>query len=140
MKRRSFVVTLAVLAMLVTASAVQAAQPSTPFSGTWVGTDTLDGSIVHMVVQGGTNARIAFDDEFGTACADIGATDFWFSASLHGTVVGATMTGAFKSAKCGHTSLAFMRKQPMVWTLDDHGTANPADDTLSDGVDAWSRV
>jgi hypothetical protein len=140
MKRNSFVVTLPLLAMLVTASAVQAAPQSSPFSGTWIGTDALDGSTVHMVVQGGANARIAFDDEFGTACADIGATDLWFSASLHATVDGTTMTGAFKSAKCGHTALSFMRRQPMVWILDDHGTANPADDTMSDGVDAWSRV
>jgi hypothetical protein len=137
--KRSFGITLALLALLLTASAVQAAPPSSPFSGTWTGTDTVDGSSVHMVVRGGSHARIDYQDEFGQACWDNGATDFWFSSDLRGTVSGNTMTGVFKSAKCGHLSLSFMKGQSMVWTFDPHG-AGAADDTLFDGVVTWRRV
>jgi hypothetical protein len=145
MKRRSFFVTLALLAMLVTASAVQAAPPSSPFSGTWIGYDTPrdaggDGSTEHLDVSGGDNARIDYQDEFGQACWDAGATDFWLSTDLRGTVVGDTMTGEFKSAKCGHMSLPDWKGQPMVWTFNPGATSDPADDTLFDGVVTWSRV
>lgn len=145
MKRRSFVITLATLAMLVMASAVQAGGPSTSFSGTWMGEDPPaadggDGSMNYLVVKGGSNARIDFQDEFGSVCWDAGATDFWFSSTLSGSVSGNTMTGVFKSAKCGHLSLGFMRGKTHTWTFNDHGTANPADDTLWDGYVTWSRV
>jgi hypothetical protein len=145
MKRRAFVFTVATVAMLVMASAAQAGSPSTPFTGTWMGQDPMpvdggDGSWNHLEVRGGTNARIDFQDEFGTVCWDNGATDFWFTSSLSGTVVGNVMTGDFKTAKCGHLSLSFMRGQDHVWTLDDKGTADPADDTMWDGYVSWFRV
>jgi hypothetical protein len=145
MKRRTFVITLATLAMLITASAVQAAPASTSFSGTWMGEDPPvvdggDGSMNHLVVKGGTNARIDFQDEFGSICWDAGSTDFWFSSSLSGSVSGNTMTGTFKNAKCGHVSLGWLRGTPHTWTLDEHDPANPADDTLWDGYVTWRRV
>ncbi|MEX0625700.1 MAG: hypothetical protein WD402_04065 [Chloroflexota bacterium] len=143
MKRNSFVITLALLTLLATASAVQAAPPSSPFTGTWLGQDTLppagDGSMQHLVVKGGSSARIDYQDEFGQVCWDAGSTDFWFSSTLRGTVSGNTMTGVFKSARCGHLSLTFMKGQSMVWTFDPHG-AGAADDTLFDGVVTWRRV
>lgn len=143
MKRNSFVTLLALLTLLATASAVQAAPPSSPFTGTWLGQDTLppdgDGSMQHLVVKGGNSPRIDYQDEFGQVCWDAGATDFWFSSDLRGTVSGNTMTGVFKSAKCGHLSLTWMKGQTMSWTLDPHG-AGPADDTLFDGVVTWRRV
>lgn len=145
MKRKTFGVTLATLTMLVMASAAQAGSPSTPFSGTWMGDDPPvtaggDGSTNHLVVKGGSNARVDFQDEFGTVCWDNGATDFWFSSTLSASVSGNTMTGVFKSAKCGHLSLTFMKGQVHTWTFDDHGTASPADDTLWDGYVTWHRV
>jgi hypothetical protein len=145
MKRTSFVITLAMLAMLVTASAVQAAPPSTEFSGTWIGYDTPrdlggDGSTEHLVVNGGDNARIDYQDEFGQACSDANADDFWLSTDLRGTVDGDVMTGFFKSAKCGHMALTDWKGLPMVWTFDPGATDDPADDTLFDGVVTWSRV
>jgi hypothetical protein len=145
MKRRSFVTTLATLAMLAMTSAVQAAAPSTAFTGTWMGQDPMvvdggDGSWNHLVVKGGSHARIDFQDEFGSVCWDAGATDFWFSSSLSGSVSGNTMTGSFRSAKCGHLSLSWMRGTTHTWVLDQHGTSDPADDTLWDGYVSWFRV
>jgi hypothetical protein len=145
MKRRSFVTTLATLAMLAMTSAVQAAAPSTAFTGTWMGQDPMvvdggDGSWNHLEVRGGNNARVTFEDEFGSVCWDAGATDFWFSSSLSGSVSGNTMTGSFRSAKCGHLSLSWMRGTTHTWVLDQHGTSDPADDTLWDGYVSWFRV
>lgn len=144
MRRNSFVTTLALLALLATASVVQAAPPSTPFSGTWLGQDVLpdfggDGSMEHLVVSGGGgNVRIDWQDEWGQACWDAGSTDLWLSTDLRGTVAGNTMTGVFRSAKCGHVVLDW-KGQLMAWTFDPHG-AGPADDTLFDGVVTWRRV
>jgi hypothetical protein len=144
MRRNSFVTTLALLALLATASVAQAAPPSTPFSGTWLGQDTLppvgDGSMEHLVVSGSANnVRIDWQDEFGQACWDAGSTDFWLSADLRGSVTGNTMTGVFRSAKCGHVVLPW-KGGTMVWTLNTNGNADPSDDTLFDGVVTWRRV
>jgi hypothetical protein len=140
MKRNSFVITLAMLAMLVTASAVQAAPPSTAFSGTWVGTNTAESSTVHLVVNGGNNARIDYQDEYSAACWTAGSSDFWLSTDLRGDVVGDTMTGVFKSAKCGHLALSSWKGESMWWRFSAGATSDPADDTLFDGVVTWSRV
>jgi hypothetical protein len=98
MRRNSFVTTLALLALLATASVVQAAPPSSPFSGTWLGQDTLpplgDGSMEHLVVKGGTNPQVDYQDEWGQACWDAGSTDFWFTSTLKATVTGTTMSGS----------------------------------------------
>lgn len=145
MKRRSLVITLAAVAMLAMASTAQAGPPSSPFSGTWMGFDVSpllggDGSTQHLLVKGGNNARIDYEDEFGSVCWDAGSTDYWFSSTLSGDVTGNTLTGVFKSAKCGHLSLGWMRGDIHVWTLDDKGNSDPADDTLWDGYVSWFRV
>jgi hypothetical protein len=127
------------------APAAQAGAPSTAFTGTWMGQDPDasvggDGSWNHLEVRGGNNARVTFEDEFASVCWDAGATDYWFSSMLSGSVSGNTMTGVFKSAKCGHLSLSWMRGSVHSWTYDAHGTADPADDTLWDGSVSWFRV
>jgi len=139
MKRNSFVITLAMLATLVTASAVQAAPPSTVFSGTWIATDTVTGRAKYLDVNGGSSTRIDYQDSYSQACRDAGSTDPWFSSDLRGDVSGITMTGVFKSAKCGHMALSSWKGLSMVWTFSDSGTPDPADDTLFDGVVTWSR-
>jgi hypothetical protein len=145
MKRNSFVITLAMLAMLVTASAVQAGPPSSPFSGSWIGHEpdppAGDSSTVYLVVKGGDNPRIDYQDNWGTVCYQLDpAGDLWFSSSLTGTVSGNTMTGVFKSAKCGHLSISSWKGQSMAWWFSAGATIDPADDTLFDGVVTWSRV
>jgi len=139
MRRNSFVTTLALLALLATASVVQAAPPSSSFSGSWTGTDPVDGSTEYLAVKGGNSARVDYQDSYSQVCWDALSTDLWFSSTLKGTVSGGTMTGVFTRASCGHVSLSGMKGQTMVWTFDPHG-AGPADDTLSDGVVTWSRV
>ena len=138
MKRNSFVITLALLTLLATASAVQAAPPSSEFSGSWIGTDPVDGSTQYLVVKGGSSTRISFQDDFGQDCLEADSTDYWFSSTLRGTVSGSTMTGVFTRAWCGHLALPAMKGQPMTWTFDPHG-AGAADDTLFDGVVTWGR-
>ena len=146
MKRYSVIITLALLAMLIGAQTVQAAAPSSSFSGTWVGYDVSpalggDGSTEHLVVKGGSSPSINWQDEFGQVCWDAGATDFWFNSTLKGKVSGTTMNGTFMRARCGHLSLsADFKGQTMSWVFNGHGTANPADDTLWDGVVTWSRA
>jgi hypothetical protein len=144
MRRNSFVTTLALLALLATASVVQAAPPvSSPFTGTWLGQDTLppvgDGSMEHLVVKGGNNVQVDYQDEWGQACWDAGSTDLWLSTDLRATVSGNTMTGVFRSAKCGHVVLPW-KGATMTWTLDNNGNTDPSDDTLFDGVVTWRRV
>ena len=139
MKRNSFVITLALLTLLATASAVQAAPASSPFTGSWTGTDPVDNSTEYLVVKGGSSARINYQDSFEQVCWDAGSTDFWFSSTLKGTVSGTTMTGVFTRAGCGHVSLAAMKGQTMSWTFSANG-AGPADDTLFDGVVTWRRA
>jgi hypothetical protein len=139
MKRNSLVLTLALLAMLVTASVVQAAPPSSAFNGSWIGLDPVDGSTEYLVVNGGSNARIDYQDSFAQACWAAGSTDFWLSTDLRGSVSGNSMTGVFKSAKCGHLDIGW-KGLSMSWTFDDHQNADPADDTLFDGVVTWRRA
>ena len=143
MNRHSSVIILALVGLLVAAPSVMGAQPSSPFTGKWTGFDTPqafggDGSTEYLVVKGGSRVQVAFDDDFSTDCINAGADDFWLSASLAGSVDGATMTGTFKSAKCGHMSLPW-RGATRTWTFNDHGNLDPSDDTLWDGVTTWSR-
>lgn len=144
MKRHPVFITFLLLGLLAIAPAVQAAAPSTPFSGSWIGHEPLppdgDGSTVYLVVKGGTSPRIDYQDNWGTVCWDAGSTDLWFSSTLRGSVSGNTMTGVFRSAGCGHLRLTWMKDQTHTWTLDDRGNADPLDDTLSDGFATWRRV
>lgn len=94
----------------------------------------------HLVVNRGSNPRIDYQNEYAAACWDADSTDHWFSSDLRGTVSANTMTGVFKSAKCGHVMLSSMKGQSMVWAFSDNGTTDPADDTLFDGVVTWGRV
>ena len=140
----SSVIVLALVGLLVAAPSVMGAQQSSPFAGKWTGFDTLpaaggDGSTEYLEVKGGAaHPQVSFDDDFSTDCFDAGAVDFWLSASLSADVTGATMTGTFKSAKCGRLVLPW-KGVTRVWTFNDQGTADPSDDTLWDGVTTWSR-
>ena len=144
MKRHSAIITLVMVGLLLTAQAVQAGPATSPFDGTWIGQEpfppTGDGSWQHLVVKGGNNMSVDYQDEFGQACWDAGATDFWFSSTLRATVTGSTITGFYRSAKCGHLILSAMKGTSHSWTLDTKGNSNPADDTVSDGFVTFHRV
>ena len=144
MNRHSSVIILALVGLLVAAPSVMGAQNSSPFAGKWSGFDTPaalggDGSTEYLEVKGGAaHPQVSFDDDFSTDCLNASAVDFWLSASLSADVTGATMTGTFKSAKCGRLVLPW-KGATRTWSFDDHGNADPSDDTLSDGVTTWSR-
>ena len=144
MKRISVIITLVALGLLATAPVVQAAAPSTGFTGSWVGHDPLppvgDGSTLYLVVRGGDSPRIDFQDNWGTVCVQALSEDLWFSSTLRGTVSGNTMTAVFKSAGCGHLRLTWMQGTTRTWTLETYGNADPLDDTLSDGFASYSRA
>jgi len=144
MKRHPAIITLALLGLLLSAQAVQAAPASSPFDGTWIGQEPFppvgDGSWQHLVVKGGANMQIDYQDEFGQVCWDAGATDFWFSSTLRGSVSGSTLTGTYRSASCGHLRITALRGTTHSWTIDTKGNGNPADDTLSDGFVTFTRV
>jgi hypothetical protein len=132
------------LGMIVAAPAVQAAPPSTPFSGAWIGQDPPppagDGSTVHLIVEGGENARIVFTDEFGSVCLNEGAPVTFFWSFLTGKVDGDTLNARFKLAKCGTHVVGFLVGLPYSLAYDDNETLDPSDDTLldSEGV-LWHR-
>jgi hypothetical protein len=144
MKRISVIITLVALGLLATAPVVQAAAPSTSFTGSWVGHDPLppdgDGSTLYLVVKGGTSARVDFQDNWGTVCWNEGSADLWFSSTLRADVSGNTMTAVFSSASCGHLRLTWWKGQTHTWTLDTKGNADPTDDTLWDGFASYSRA
>ena len=144
MKRLSFAGMVGLLAATLTATGVQAA-PSSGFTGAWVGIDPVDGSTQHLYVQGGAKTQILYVDEFGTTCVDIGAPTTVFTAILTGTVSGNELDAWFKVAKCG-PKLVLPAAAFFSWTFlyDDHGTADPSDDTiygaLNDGPTTWQRA
>ncbi len=143
MNRRSSVIILALVGLLVAAPSVLGAPSSSPFAGKWSGFDTAppfgDGSTEYLEVKGGSaHPQVSYDDDFSTDCFDAGAVDFWLSGSLSADVIGATMTGTFKSAKCGRMVLPW-KGAARTWTFDGHGNSDPSDDTLWDGVTTWSR-
>ena len=144
MKRHPAILTVALLGLLVLAQTVQAAPASSPFTGTWTGDEPLpptgDGSTYHLTISGSSNFRIDFEDEFSTPCFDAGATDFWFTGTLRGTASGSTLTGTYRSAKCGHLSLTWMKGTTHTWTFSSGPTNGPSDDTLSDGWVTFHRV
>jgi hypothetical protein len=135
---------IGLLAAMFTATGVQAA-PSSGFTGAWVGIDPVDGSTQHLYVQGGANAQVQYVDDFGTTCVHIGAPTTIFTAVLTGTVSGNELDAWFKAARCG-PKIVLSAANRFSWTFlyDDHGTADPSDDTiygaLNDGPTTWQRA
>ena len=143
MKRLSVVLGALLLGLFVAAPGVQAAPAATAFTGEWIGEDPAppdgDGSTVHLFVAGGDHPRVEFTDEFGTVCEDVGSPVTVFSSMLRGFVDGNTLFALFNVAKCGPVTIKFLTGEPAIWTLDDQGNADPADDTLFDGSVVWHR-
>jgi hypothetical protein len=144
MKRHPAIITLALFGLLFSAQAVQAGPVTSPFDGTWTGDEPLpptgDGSTYFLTIKGGSNLSIDFEDEFSTPCFDAGATDFWFTGTLRGTASGNTLTGTYRSAKCGHMSLPGVKGTTHTWTYSGGATSGPSDDTLSDGFVTFHRM
>lgn len=144
MKRLSVLVVVALVGLLVTAPAVQAAPPITPFAGTWYGHDPAppdgDGSLLQLDVSGGTKAQIVFTDYFGSICVDFGSPVTVFTALIVGTVDGNTLDGTWVYARCGPVRFPFLKGGSMSLEYSDNGTGTPGDDTLFDGFTTFTRV
>lgn len=141
--RRMAVLVLGVTMMMAAIPAVSAAPPPTPFNGTWIGNDPEppdgDGSTVHLIIEGGTQVRVTFTDEFGSVCENQGASVTFFSSFLTGRVSGDTLEATFRKAKCGSLVLQFLLGQPFTFRYNDMGNSDPSDDVLWDGSVLWSR-
>ena len=133
---------LALLLGLVVA--VPAFGATTAFTGEWIGNDPQppngDGSTVHLYITGGTQGKITFVDDFGTICEHVGSPVTTFTSTLVGEVDGDALVARFVAARCGPVPIMVLRGAPAAYLLDDQGNANPADDTLYDGLVLWHRV
>ena len=144
MKRTAIVLGALLLGLFVAAPTAHAAPADTSFTGEWIGQDPEppdgDGSTVHLFISGGSHPRVEFTDEFGTVCVNVGSSVTYFESMLRGFVDGDTLFAVFNVAKCGPVTITFLTGELAVWTFDDQGNADPADDTLFDGSVIWERV
>ncbi len=140
---RRLALPLALMLGLLVSGSVSALS-TTAFTGEWIGNDPVapdgDGSVVHLYVSGGTQAKVTFTDEFGTVCVNVGSSSPFFRSTITGEVEGNKLLGTFHNAHCGNVPLLFLRGEPMLLVLDDQGNDDPSDDTLSDGLVTWHRV
>src|SRR6185503_16089016 len=95
MRKLGLVATAALLAAFVAVPISEAASQS-PFVGSWSSLDPVDGSVQHLDIIGGTNVAMAYVDEFGTVCVNIGAPTVRFSGRLTGHVHGDDLFAWFK--------------------------------------------
>ena len=136
---------LALIVGLLMSGAASAAS-TTAFTGEWIGNDPAppdgDGSVVHLYITGGTQAKITYTDEFGSVCVNAGSPVTSFTSTITGEVVKDMLVGTFRSAHCGPVPLQFLRGETMLLFLDRGATDDPADDTLDDpfGGVTWHRV
>jgi hypothetical protein len=133
------VTVLAMLGLVLTAPAVQAAPPTSPFSGHWEATDPLDGSNLDAVIFGGSHPQILYTDDAATgACEDL--SEQAFTSLLTGTVAGEDLNSTMRWARCGTVHL-FFTGLTISWTIDDQGDADPSNDVLTNSFgETYSRV
>jgi hypothetical protein len=137
MKRLGSIASLAMLAVLVGASVVEAA-PTSPFTGSWTSIDPVDGSTQYMDIQGGASVQIRYTDEYATTCADIGAATTVFTGILTGRVSGNELNASFRSAGCGST-LVLNSSHFFAWTFEYDPNTDTLWGAINDGPATWSR-
>jgi hypothetical protein len=137
MRRLSLFASVALIALLVAAPAVDA-RPASPFTGAWVGTDPAppngDGSTLYLTISGGATARLTFIDTYGSICVREGAPTVVFTSGLTGTVAGNTLDAVFVRARCGPVAFDWLVGAPATWWYD------AATDTITDGFAVWHRA
>jgi hypothetical protein len=135
MKRVSLLVVVGLLGLLVAAPAVQAAPPTSAFTGHWEGVDPLDGSNLDVYFFGGSSAQMQIlytDDGAPRTCGD--ASSQFFTSLLTGRVDGSELNSIMRWARCGTVNLHFGGAE-ITWTLDDQGDADPSNDVLTNSFD-----
>jgi len=137
MRKLGMVGTIALLGLLVSVP-ITAAAASSPVEGSWTSIDPVDNSTQHLHIQGGTNLKIGYVDEFATTCADIGAPTTVFTANLIGTFSDNELVARFNSGRCG-PRIVLRAADGFAWFFE----YDPATDTLfgavNDGPATWHR-
>jgi hypothetical protein len=134
------IIVVAMLALLVTAPAVQAGRPTSAFTGHWEATDPLDGSNLDAYIFAVRHlALILYTDDAATgACEDLSYQVF--TSFLTGTIDGDELNSTMRWARCGKVHLPFGGLE-ITWTLDDLGDTDPSNDILANSFDEfYSRV
>jgi hypothetical protein len=126
------------LGSLVAAPAVQAAPPTSAFTGHWEGIDPLDGSNLDAYFFGGSSAKTQIlytDDGAPFTCGDASFISF-----LTGRIDGSELNSTMRWARCGSVNLHFGGFE-ITWTLDDQGDADASNDVLTNSFDeTYSRA
>ena len=139
MKRASRIFVVALLGLLVTAPAVHAQPPTSPFNGHWEAIDPLDGSNLDVVIRGNTILQMTYtDDGAPFTCGD--QSNEFFTGFLTASIDGDNLNSTFRWAHCDSVNLQFEGFQ-LTWTLDDMETSDPMDDELTnDFGEVFTRV
>ena len=72
----------------------------TPFQGTWRSIDIPDGSTQTLVVGGGLNPAVYFEDAFASGCRDGGDASTFFQAEGPGEISSYRLTAHFAESGC----------------------------------------
>jgi hypothetical protein len=139
MKRVSLLAVVALLGLLVAAPVVQAAPPTSAFTGQWEAVDPLDGSNLDAQFFGTNSVRILYTDEGApVTCAD--PSNQFFTSLMIGTVDGSDVSSTIRWARCGAVNLHF-NGFDITWNLDDQGDADPSNDVLTNSFgETFSRA
>jgi hypothetical protein len=139
MKRVSLLAVVAFLGLLVAAPVVQAAPPTTAFTGHWEAVDPLDGSNLDASFFGGNSVQILYtDDGAPVTCGD--PSNQFFTSLMIGKVDGSEVSSTIRWARCGTVNLHFNGFE-IAWNLDDQGDADPSNDVLTNSFgETFSRA
>ena len=132
MKRVSLFAVVALLALLAAAPAVQAAAPTSAFTGHWEAEDPLDGSDLDVFFFGGNGAQMQIlytDAGAPFTCGD--PSNQFFTSFLTGRIDGNDLSSTMRWARCGTVHLGDFAGFELTWTLDDQGDADPSNDIVT---------
>jgi hypothetical protein len=127
-----------VLALTLVGAGSAAAAQTSPFEGSWTSIDPVDGSTQHLYVRGGTGVQVQYVDEYGTTCAEIGASSTVFTGTLTGRVSGNELEATFKSAGCG-TTLVLTAQVGFSWIFEYDPNTDTLWGAVNDGPATWYR-
>ena len=137
MRKLGVIATAAMLWALAIVPVAQAASPSV-LAGSWSSIDPVDGSTQHLEIRGGTNLAMSYVDEYGSTCADIGASTTVFTGVLTGRLSGTELNALFNSAGCG-SSLVIRAADRFVWTFEYDPNTDTLWGAINDGPALWTR-
>lgn len=138
MRKLGVIATAALLSALIIAPVSEAASAS-PFLGTWMSIDPVDGSTQHLDLRGsGTRVQAQYVDEFGTTCVDVGAPTTEFTGVLAGSISGNELVAEFKSAGCG-PQIVLRAADNFSWIFEYDPNTDTLWGAINDGPAIWYR-